>query len=351
MHLHLPALPGQPVGGSKANSTCAFSEKIRKLPAMMKPLDYEVTVYGAESHDHEGEHVGVYPDVEPPAFTAEEWGWFNKAAVEAIKERAEPGDILGIMGGTAQRFVADLLPELIPVEYGIGYCGSWAPYRVFESWAMYHQANGAQYGVDADGHFYWSVIPAYFEKDAFPASKGGDYILYLGRMTRRKGVEIVERVAQETDMPVVFAGEGEMVSEITYEKAECVGNVGPEERAELIANAHCLMYPTIYTEPFGCSQVEAMLSGCPTLTSAHGAYSDKHRMRQGVDGWRCQRIGEFIYGVEHAGELDREEIRANAQSIYSLEAIAPLYDHYFKHLQTLTGDGFYDAHPTEPIWF
>ena len=351
MRLHLPALPGQPVGGAKANSTCAFTEKIRKLPAMMKPLGYEVTVYGAESHDHEGEHVGIYPDVAPPRFTAGDWGWFNHAAAAAIRERMEPGDILGIMGGTAQKLVADFLPELLPVEYGIGYCGSWAPYRVFESWAMYHQANGAQYGVDSDGHFYWSVIPAYFEPERFPQNTGGAYILYLGRMTRRKGVEIVERVARELDMPVIFAGEGEMVREITYEKAECVGNVGVDGRAELLANAHCLMYPTIYTEPFGCSQTEAALCGCPTLTSPFGAYSDRGRIRQGIDGWRCSKIGEFVWGVEQAGDLDRAEIRRHAQETYSLEAVGPLYDHYFKHLATLYGEGFYDAQPVEPVLF
>ena len=318
---------------------------------MLEPLGYEVIVYGPESHDHEGTHVGCYEDIDPPAFTAEEWGWFNQVAAREIRERMEHGDILGIMGGTAQRLVADLLPELYPVEYGIGYPGSWAPYRVFESWAWYHQTLGGQGVVDEDGRFYWSVIPAYFEPERFSENKGGDYILYLGRMTQRKGVEIVERVAQECDMPVVFAGEGEWVEQITYEKAECVGNVGVEERAELLANAHCLMYPTVYVEPFGCSQTEAALSGCPTLTSPFGAYSDRGRIRQGIDGWRCSKIGEFVWGVEQAGDLDRAEIRRHAQKTYSLEAVAPLYDHYFQHLMTLAGEGFYDPRPVEPVLF
>jgi glycosyltransferase involved in cell wall biosynthesis len=351
VRLHLPALPGQPVGGPDARSTCAFTEKIRKFPAMLQPLGYEVIIYGPESHDHQGTHVGCYEDIDPPAFTAEEWGWFNQVAAREIRKRMEPGDILGIMGGTAQKFVADLLPELLPVEYGIGYAGSWAPYRVFESWAWYHQTLGGQGVVDEDGRFYWSVIPAYFEPERFPDNAGGDYILYLGRMTQRKGVEIVEKVAQECDMPVIFAGEGEWVSQITYEKAECVGKVGVEERAELLANAHCLMYPTVYVEPFGCSQTEAALCGVPTLTSPFGAYSDRERVRHGVDGWRCATIGEFVWGVQNAGSLDRAEIRRHAQKTYSLEAIAPLYDHYFQHLQTLSGDGFYNATPKAPNWF
>lgn len=312
---------------------------------------HKTIIYGPESHEHQGEHVAIYPDVEPPPFTAEDWSWFNQAAAAAIRERAEPGDIVGIMGGTAQRLVADLLPELYPVEYGIGYAGSWAPYRVFESWAWYHQTLGGQGTVDGDGNFYWSVVPAYFEPERFPENTGGDYILYLGRMTRRKGVEIVERVAQELDMPVIFAGEGEMVQEITYAKAECVGNVDVEGRAKLLAGAHCLMYPTIYIEPFGCSQTEAALCGCPTLTSPFGAYSDRERIRQGVDGWRCSKIGEFVWGVEHAGELDRAEIRRHAQNTYSLEAVKPLYEHYFQHLMTLEGQGFYDARPVEPYLF
>jgi glycosyltransferase involved in cell wall biosynthesis len=349
MRLHLPALPGQPVGGPDANPTCAFTQKIRKFPAMLK--DYEIFIYGSETHCHEGIHVPCYPDTEPPPFTPAAWQPFNEAAAAAIRQNAEPGDILGIMGGTAQKPVADLLPDLIPVEYGIGYAGSWAPFRVFESWAWYHQTLGGQGTVDGDGNFYWSVIPAYFEPERFPQSKGGDYILYLGRMTQRKGVEIVERVAQECDMPVIFAGEGEMIEKITYDKAECVGNVGVKERAKLLANAHCLMYPTVYIEPFGCSQTEAALCGLPTLTSPFGAYSDRERVREGIDGWRCSTIGEFCWGVENADTLDREEIRRHARETYSLEAIRPLYEHYFNHLATLTGDGFYDTTRTQPRWF
>jgi glycosyltransferase involved in cell wall biosynthesis len=152
-------------------------------------------------------------------------------------------------------------------------------------------------------------------------------------------------------MPVVFAGEGEWVDKITYDKAECVGNVGVKERAELLANAHCLMYPTVYIEPFGCSQTEAALCGLPTLTSPFGAYSDRERVREGIDGWRCSTIGEFAWGVENAGSLDRSKIRSHAQQTYSLEAIGPLYDHYFQHLSNLTAQGFYTTERTQPRWF
>ena len=56
------------------------------------------------------------------------------------------------------------------VEYGIGYNGTFAKYRVFESYAHMHKIWGAQGGFDPDGKFYDVVIPNYFEPGRLPAS-------------------------------------------------------------------------------------------------------------------------------------------------------------------------------------
>jgi hypothetical protein len=48
---------------------------------------------------------------------------------------------------------------LLAVEFGIGYPGSFAKYRVFESYAWMHTTYGAQRGADIDGVWYDAVIP------------------------------------------------------------------------------------------------------------------------------------------------------------------------------------------------
>ena len=343
MRFHLAALPGQPV--TKANSVCAFTQKVRKFADMMVPLGHEVTIYGDEEHSHAGDHVACYPSSEPPEFTAEAWEPFNTSAAVEIEKRAEPGDILGLMGGHCQASLVASLPALYPVEYGIGYGGCFAPYKVFESYAWMHTCYGEQRGSNtANGSFYDAVIPAYFEPEDFPENTGGgDYLLYVGRLTQRKGIEIVTETAKRLGMPLKLAGAGDWVPEY----GEALGNVKPVERGELMAGAKALICPTIYVEPFGCIAVEAQLCGTPVISTDWGAFTET--VRQGISGWRCRRLGEFMWAVENADTLDKAAIRQHAQATWSLEAVAPRYDHYFRHLKTLEGDGWYADSLTAPV--
>lgn len=341
MRFHLAALPGQPVGGPEANPTCAFTEKVRKFGPMMEPLGHEVTVYG----DPRGEGVGCYREVSPPPFTPDGWREFNLAAALEIEKRAEPGDILGLMGGTAQQLLADCLPHLTPVEYGIGYGGSIPTvHRVFESMAWMHATYGAQQGNDsADGNFFDDVIPAYFEPERFPEGEDGGYLLYVGRLTQRKGVHIVTETAKRLGLPLKIAGAGDVAPDY----GEQLGVVYPEERGDLMANATALMCPTVYVEPFGCIAVEAQLCGTPVISTDWGAFTET--VEQGFSGWRCRTLGEFMWAVENVGRLDRAAIRRRAQETWSLEAIGARYDIYFRRLASLRGDGWYDESRRCPV--
>lgn len=342
MRFHLAALPGQPV--TKENSVCAFTQKVRKFADMMIPLGHEVIIYGDEEHAHDGEHVVCYPSCDPPPFTQEGWQPFNDAAIKEIRARCEKDDVLGLMGGTCQTSLMNAFPDLYPVEYGIGYGGCFAPYKVFESRAWQHTCYGQQRGSNsADGSFYDAVIPAYFEPEDFPEATGGDYLLYVGRLTQRKGIEIVTETAKRLDMPLKLAGAGDWIPDY----GEALGNVGPEERGELMAGAHALICPTTYIEPFGCIAVEAQLCGTPVVSTDWGAFTET--VEQGVSGYRCHRLGEFMWAVENADKLDKKAIRKRAQATWSLDAIGPQYDYYFKHLQTLAEDGWYDETKTPPF--
>ena len=249
------------------------------------------------------------------------------------------------MGGHCQASLVASLPAMYPVEYGIGYGGCFAPYKVFESYAWMHTCYGQQRGSNAaDGSFYDAVIPAYFEPEDFPENTGGgDYLLYVGRLTQRKGIEIVTETAKRLGMPLKLAGAGDWVPEY----GEALGNVKPVERGELMAGAKALICPTIYVEPFGCIAVEAQLCGTPVISTDWGAFTET--VRQGISGWRCRRLGEFMWAVENADTLDKAAIRQHAQATWSLEAVAPRYDHYFRHLKTLEGDGWYADSLTAPV--
>lgn len=340
MRFHLPALPGQPI--TKENSVCAFTQKVRKFANMMVPRGHEIFIYGDPEHDSLAtEHIACYPSCDPPEFTPEAWEEYNSKVAPEIIKRAEANDFLGLMGGRAQEQLVPLLPHLTPVEYGIGYGGAFAPFKVFESYAWMHTVYGEQRGSNtADGSFYDAVIPAYFEVEDFPYRvKKKDYLLYVGRLTERKGIQVVEEVGERLGCEVKFAGAGDY--EPKY--GECLGNVQPKQRGKLMSEAKALICPTIYVEPFGCIAVEAQMCGTPVLSTDWGAFVET--VQHGVTGYRCRTLSEFVWAAENVGRLDPRVIRSFAVENYSLEAIAPQYEAYFEQLVTLQGEGWYSKDP------
>jgi len=89
---------------------------------------------------------------------------FYNNAIREINVRKQKHDFLLPFWGSGVRPICESELDLITVEPGIGYAGGhWAPFKVFESYAIYH----AYYGLKAIGscmqNNYDTVIPNYFD--------------------------------------------------------------------------------------------------------------------------------------------------------------------------------------------
>jgi glycosyltransferase involved in cell wall biosynthesis len=226
---------------------------------------------------------------------------------------------------------------MMVVEFGVGYSGVFSNYRVFESYAWMH-AIYAQHrdAAAADGSFFDAVIPGYLDPDMFPMGKGdGDYYLYIGRMVARKGVDIAAHICKTIGARLIFAGPGNHIPNY----GEYLGTVGPEKRAELMGGAIATFVPTLYLEPFGNVNIESQACGTPVITTDWGAFTET--VVEGVTGFRCRNVEEFILATQNVKNLDRQVIRDRAISLYSVDVIAKQYEKYFHRLETLWGDGWY----------
>lgn len=348
LRFHVVSLPHTQT--TDAFSACAFTEKVRKFCIMMhKICGHTVYLYSGEENEAPcNEHVTCISEEKRRAAVGDKhyclarfdhslphWQSFNANAIAEIIMRAQPRDFICLIGGTAQQVIAEALPRLMTVEFGIGYPGSFAKYRVFESYAWMHTTYGAQRGADIDGVWYDAVIPSYFERDRFPfVQHKQDYCCFVGRLIERKGYRIAIDVCKALGMRLLIAGQGE-----PPEYGEYLGVIGPQERGELMANARACFAPTVYIEPFGNVAIEAMSCGTPVIATDWGAFTET--VIHGYTGFRCRTFKQFLDAAEAAPTLDPYVIRQHALSNYSLEAAAPKYDEYFRRLQTLWGDGWY----------
>jgi glycosyltransferase involved in cell wall biosynthesis len=368
VRLHLLGLPHTET--TKAYSWCAYTEKTRKLANMLTSLGHEVYLYGGEVSEADAINVSVvdrawqaqyfghydwardsFNDFDP---TTPHWLDYNARCIDAIRTRMSPGDYLGLTMGSSQAPVKAVLPELVPVEVGIGYSGILPDtYRVFESHAWRHHLAGFYHNDNA--RFFDTVIPNSFEVDDFPLGVGdGGYYLFIGRLINRKGPGIAVETTKRIGAPLYLAGQGVVEREDAFFRGASrykgidvelsgtniahIGVVGPKRRAELMGAATAVFVPTTYLEPFGGVAVEAMLCGTPVITTDWGAFTET--VRQGVTGFRCNTLAEFVDAAKSVGVLNREDIRTHALR-YSTDVVRHEYDAYFRRLDTLKGKGWY----------
>jgi hypothetical protein len=186
MRFHVVALPHTQT--TVAYSSCAYTNKVTGFCRMMKALDHTVYIYAGEQNEAPcDEHVPCIRDTERAAavgdrfytavpFGAElpHWRVFNARVIEGIAARAKPRDFICLIAGQAQKPVADAFPDMMSVEFGVGYGGVFSRFRVFESYAWMHMHYGHAAGragrdVDADGGLMEdAVIPGYLDPDQFP---------------------------------------------------------------------------------------------------------------------------------------------------------------------------------------
>lgn len=375
MKLHVLGLPHTVT--DKKFSTCAFTQKVVKLCAMMHRRGHHVIHYGVESSNVEcTEHVSIT--------SLEEWGkyyshpgtafyehdgtkphlvpyieLYKTRVAEALRQRAgkrEDGldatEIVCMTWGGPQRdairtALGDANGNLSQweVETGIGYEHSWSPYRVYESYAWMHVHLGME-RILSGAKWYWSVIPNSFDlNDLMVADKPGEDFLFMGRLNDDKGVGLAIHVAKEVGRKITICGQGDPTHllagnpHVTY-----LPPVDVEGRRELLANAYAVFCPSFYIEPFCGTHVEAMLSGTPVITTDWGVFAET--VLHGVTGWRCRSFEHFVWAAKNVDKLDREATWRYAAENFSLERVALMYEEYFQNVLNLKyTPGFYTKHP------
>lgn len=344
---------------------CAYTQRTRDFATLLARAGVPVVLYGGERDASEAHHVPLvtreeqrafWPDYVPGRDVFNDFhpmsigqAVFNTRAAAAIRERAEPHDVVAFTMGTAQQPAWGLLErdDLLPVETGIGYAGVWAPYRVFESWAWRSYLAGR--GPSDQARLFDAVIPRAYDAADFPAGDGqGGYFAFVGRLIQRKGPSIAADACRRLGARLVVAGQG--VASVEPGKITCddgttltgdveyAGLVGPAERAELMGGAMAVFAPTLYLEPFGGVSVEAQLCGTPAIVAAWGGLVENVT---GATGFACATLAEFADAAARAPELDRATVREHALATWTLEALTTPWLDHLARLDTLWTDGWY----------
>lgn len=356
MRFHILGLPH--TATNKDFSACAYTQKVLKFGKMMKARGHHIIHYGHEDSDLVcDEHVSV--------LTKEDWkiaygdhDWrkkffkfdtsdyayktFHANAIREVGLRKQKNDFILPFWGSGVRPICDAHPDVICVEPGIGYAGgSWAHWKIFESYALYHAYGGTDAAYNCQQSWYHVVIPNYFDPEDFefcPDQKE-DYFLYIGRVYQGKGISIAIETTQKIGAKLIIAGQNP--DNLTFpDHVEFIGYAGAETRKKLMSRAKAAFVPSLYLEPFGGVQMECLFSGTPTITTDWGAFAENNI--HGITGYRCRTFEQFVWAAKNIDRIDPNNCRTWAEN-FSLEKVGEMYEEYFQSvLDVYTSNGWYE---------
>jgi glycosyltransferase involved in cell wall biosynthesis len=184
------------------------------------------------------------------------------------------------------------------------------------------------------------VVPNGIDLDAFPFEPtAGDYLLTLGRVEPRKGVDVAIDVARASGRPLVIAGHvvdrayfAERIRpRVDGERVRYVGPVGGAEKLRLLQGARGLLFPVQWEEAFGLVMVEAMACGTPVLALARGAVPEI--VVAGENGFHAPDAESLVPLVARLGGLDRWRVRASVERRFSHRRMVAGYVALYRRLR------------------
>jgi glycosyltransferase involved in cell wall biosynthesis len=170
----------------------------------------------------------------------------------------------------------------------------------------------------------------------------GNYLAFLGRITREKRPEYAIQIAKKSGMPLKIAAKIEGPESQAYYDTfvkphvdgkfiEFVGEISEAEKSEFLGDAHALVFPIDWPEPFGLVVIEALACGTPVLARPFGAVPEI--TQDGITGYSAADIGELSRRVKDISTMDRKGCRRWVEERFSIQRMTKDYIHVYQHLE------------------
>jgi glycosyltransferase involved in cell wall biosynthesis len=168
----------------------------------------------------------------------------------------------------------------------------------------------------------------------------GNYLAFLGRLTREKGPDAAIRIAKATGMPLRIAAKvpredrgyfrDQLKPLIDGEQIQLVGEVDDRNKQSFLQGAAALLFPIDWPEPFGLVMIEAMACGTPVIAFRAGSVPEV--VEHGVTGFIVNSEHEAIRAVGLVASLDRREVRRNFEGRFTARRMAADYADLYRQM-------------------
>lgn len=168
-----------------------------------------------------------------------------------------------------------------------------------------------------------------------PNFDGGDYLVWLGRITPIKDPKAAILVAKKLGLKLVIAGGIDYqdffdrdVKPFLDENITYVGPVYGEVKNKLLAKAKALIFTPTSDEAFGLVAAEAQACGTPVVTLDKGALSEV--VSDGQTGFVVKDLDEMAEKILEIDKISRQKCRQWAEDNFSSDKMAEGYVELYK---------------------
>jgi glycosyltransferase involved in cell wall biosynthesis len=168
----------------------------------------------------------------------------------------------------------------------------------------------------------------------------GGYVAFLGRISPEKRPDRAIRTARTLGIPLKIAAKVDKADEAYFHEkivpllsdpgVEFIGEINERSKAQFLGEAHALLFPIDWPEPFGLVMIEAMACGTPVLAFRHGSVSEI--VDQGVTGAVVDTMDEAVRMLPRVIELDRRAVRRRFEQRFSSARMAADYVAVYRSL-------------------
>lgn len=172
------------------------------------------------------------------------------------------------------------------------------------------------------------------------STKKDDYLLFLGRVIRDKGVLEAIDVAEKTGKRLIIAGpikapaffKKEVKPRISKNpNIRFVGAVDGKQKQRLLKHAQCLLFPILWEEPFGFVMIEALACGTPVLALKKGSVPE---VLAGFPQLICRSVDEMAQKVKRSVYPSSAKLRKYVVDRFTNQKMTEEYLKIYEHVMT-----------------
>lgn len=310
---------------------------------------FQVTLFACGTSKTAAKLVSVYPR----SLVTDHYPWtsimYPLLNINEAFKRAQDFDIIHMHLNKGSDYIA--LPICRPVQEKVLFTLHF-PYPSYHSptksitdkHAVFQEFNYLQYSSISNaqrrggenlnwlGTVYNGIDSASYTYNQIPS----DYFLWLGKFNLDKGTKLAILAAKKARAKLILAGKIDLLEEEDnrYFKEEIeplidniqiryVGEVGGQEKNDLLGHALALLNPIQWNEPFGLVMTEAMACGTPVIAFNCGAAAEIVSHQQ--TGYLVDSIDAMVEAMAKIGAIKRKQCRMRVEEKFTKEIMVEGY--------------------------